>query len=702
MAGNIEREHAHDCECDRCVDQRNARRRRDIDRYAAEGRPLPPGSVTFEVKRGRCPKYRISPSSPRSSAPRPADEFAPPHDDLGADGQARKRDDAAEPAAAQGRPSVQETAQAVEEYLQRHPRPASSDLPTQGDRQPSPMSPVNRPIESKPETTPSPATGPATATKGSGALGKILLAALIAALLGGGAVYGAMVYFGADDGDVAAQGTIVTPTPEPTDTPLPTATIVPTADPSPTSAATSTPTNTPDPTVTPVSTPTPAPTVPVATEREIVVNAFAECASQYSGRDKEFRARAADTAISDGRQTVEDIRALVVQHCGAVFPNLGPVAASQHIQPVATPTISLTPIPTVTPKPTITKQDKTVVSPHLRHIEAKRYMLELINAERKKAGVGIVALSENIAAQLHADAALADCFSSHWGVDGLKPYMRYSLAGGYQSNGENGSGLDYCVKASDGYRANGPIEQEIRETMDGWMSSLGHRRNLLDPQHKKVNIGIAWDRYNTVMYQHFEGDYVEYDRRPSIANGVLSLSGNTKTGARFDQKRDLGVQIYYDPPPHELTRGQVARTYCYDSGRQVAGLREPLTGGYYWPTHEFTTTYDPCPSPYDVPADAPAPRSPAEAHQVWQQAYNASQSRESESITVPWITASHWTASGTTFSLKADISQILDEHGGGVYSLLVWGKIGGADAVISQYSIFHGINPPETYDRSGE
>lgn len=329
-------------------------------------------------------------------------------------------------------------------------------------------------------------------------------------------------------------------------------------------------------------------------------------------------------------------------------------------------------------------------------------MLELINAERKKAGVGVVALGENIAAQLHADAALANCFSSHWGIDGLKPYMRYSLAGGYQSNGENGSGLDYCVKASDGYRANGPIEQEIRETMDGWMSSPGHRRNLLNPQHKKVSIGIAWDRYNTVMYQHFEGDYVEYDRRPSIANGVLSLSGNTKNGARFDQKRDLGVQIYYDLPPHELTRGQVARTYCYDSGRQVAGLREPLTGGYYWPTHEFTTTYNPCPNPYDVPADATAPRSPAEAQQAWQQAYNASQSRASQTITVPWITASEWTAGGTTFSLRADISKILDVHGSGVYSLMLWGKIDGADAVISQYSMFHGVTPPDTYERSGE
>ena len=166
---------------------------------------------------------------------------------------------------------------------------------------------------------------------------------------------------------------------------------------------------------------------------------------------------------------------------------------------------------------------------------------------------------------------------------------------------------------------------------------------------------------------------------------------------RFSEESDLGVQIYYDPPPHELTVGQVARTYCYDSGRKVASLREPLTGGYFWPTDTFTTTYKPCPSPYDVPVRAPAPRSPTEAHQAWQQAYSASQSRPTQSITVPWITASEWTASGTVFSVKANISDILKRHGDGVYSLMLWGKLGGEDVVISQYSIFHGITPPDTY-----
>ncbi len=298
------------------------------------------------------------------------------------------------------------------------------------------------------------------------------------------------------------------------------------------------------------------------------------------------------------------------------------------------------PAPTTAPK--LMPALRTTPAPDLRHGGGKQYMLKLINAEREKAGVPPVVLGDNHAAQLHAEISLENCVSSHWGIDGLKPYMRYSLAGGYQSNGENASGSSYCIKASDGYRALGSIEAEIRETMEGWMDSPGHRRNILDRWHKKINIGLAWDRYNIVAVQHFEGDYVEYYRLPTIVNDILTLAGETKNGARFADDRSLGVQVYYDTPPRGLTRGQVARTYCYGSGRLVAELWEPLTGGWYYEENEYNTTYRPCPDPYEVSSDAPEPECPPEANDMWQKTYNASRSRTDQSITVPWITASEW------------------------------------------------------------
>ena len=106
-----------------------------------------------------------------------------------------------------------------------------------------------------------------------------------------------------------------------------------------------------------VSTTAPAASEPVVSEQEMVVNAFAECGGQYSGRDKAFRSRAAASAIADGRQTVANISALVEEHCGGVSGD----AATTSVQraaistPTPHPTRSIsaaaTVVPTQTPLP---------------------------------------------------------------------------------------------------------------------------------------------------------------------------------------------------------------------------------------------------------------------------------------------------------------------------------------------------------------
>ena len=88
-------------------------------------------------------------------------------------------------------------------------------------------------------------------------------------------------------------------------------------------------------------------------------------------------------------------------------------------------------------------------APHQRFLDGKQFMLGLINEERKKAGVPDVSLGDNNAAQIHVENSISDCVSGHWGTDGLGPPMRYSLAGSYQSNGENASGYDYCLTDED-------------------------------------------------------------------------------------------------------------------------------------------------------------------------------------------------------------------------------------------------------------
>ena len=304
-------------------------------------------------------------------------------------------------------------------------------------------------------------------------------------------------------------------------------------------------------------------------------------------------------------------------------------------------------------------------------------MLVLINLEREKVGAPPLVLGDNHAAQLHAESSLANCFSSHWGIDGLKSYMRYNLSGGYQSNAENASGLDYCIRKGDGYRTISDANTEIREAMDGWMNSPGHRRNILERWHKKANIGLAWDKYNFSAIQHFEGDFIEYTELPKISAGRLSFRGRVKNGAQFGKGQFFSVVVQHDPPPHELTRGQLARTYCYTYGLPVAFLRKPPTPGSHYSNHVSATEHQVCPDPYLVAPDAPAPSSPTESHEYWEEAYKVSQSLASVTIDVPHIDVSTWQVGGGSFSVAADLSDVLATHGPGVYTVVLWGTLDG-------------------------
>ena len=350
--------------------------------------------------------------------------------------------------------------------------------------------------------------------------------------------------------------------------------------------------------------------------------------------------------------------------------------------------------------------------------EWKEYMLYLINAERSAVGLGSVVLGNNTAAQAHADSMLANCFGSHWGMDGLKPYMRYTLAGGYHPNAENVSALGYCIQPWENYVSTAP-QRDIDDAMDGFMESAGHMDNILDPHHAKVNLGLAWDDYNMVVVQHFEYDYVMLTNPPAIhPGGIMTFSG-TLNGMDLMSANDMQLQIYYDPPPHNLTTGQLARTYCYDNGRNVWDIVPPLPAGYYYPVKTTTYYATPlsCPDPYDVPASAPAPSSPEQAHAVFREVRDAAHGRTCSDINggmimctvdthiaspviVPFDEASMWRVSGNDFSIGANLETLLGRNGPGVYTIILWGVVNGEDVPVMEYPIFYenpqGFVPPPT------
>ena len=321
-----------------------------------------------------------------------------------------------------------------------------------------------------------------------------------------------------------------------------------------------------------------------------------------------------------------------------------------------------------------------------------KLMLHLTNQERINAGVPPVRMGTNPAAQIHAEEALKGCYSSHWDRWGLKPNHRYTLTGGTGADGENGSGLDFCIRPGQNYAPNGPMETEVAETVHGWMDSPGHRRNLLNPAHTVLNVGIAYDRYNSPMVQHFSSDYVTYQVKPFIdSTGVLRLEA-TSDRATFNIADTVNIQISYDPPARNLSRGQLAHTYALCNGRVVGWIAEPLTGGAFYLGHavKLETQEHPCVDPYHTSPRRQAPSNPEEAHQAWANAKALSAAAPPITTKTIRIIADRLDQSTRQIIVEADLNQILQENGPGIYTIMLWGRPAhmSENAPLSEQSIF--------------
>jgi uncharacterized protein YkwD len=185
----------------------------------------------------------------------------------------------------------------------------------------------------------------------------------------------------------------------------------------------------------------------------------------------------------------------------------------------------------------------------LNYEELANFALNLINTNRKTKGLQSVRLSSIRSGQMHAEDMLRNHYFSHWNMNGYKPFMRYTLAGGQGAVAENiawegkfGSTLGLEVKAA--------IEGlEYKMMYDDASSNWGHRDNILNPFHNKVSIGIAYDGNNVFFVEDFEDDYVNWC--------LLRVNGDHVTMEGEIQTSQLTVQsvcIFYDAPLPLTTR----------------------------------------------------------------------------------------------------------------------------------------------------
>ncbi|MEU8780377.1 CAP domain-containing protein [Streptomyces sp. NPDC048637] len=105
-------------------------------------------------------------------------------------------------------------------------------------------------------------------------------------------------------------------------------------------------------------------------------------------------------------------------------------------------------------------------------------VVELVNSERRKAGCSPLTVNAKLtkAAQDHSKDMADHKNMSHTGSNGSSPEDRITRAGySWSSYGEN---------VAYGYSS-------PESVMEGWMSSPGHKRNILDCSFKEIGVGHA-------------------------------------------------------------------------------------------------------------------------------------------------------------------------------------------------------------------
>ena len=337
-------------------------------------------------------------------------------------------------------------------------------------------------------------------------------------------------------------------------------------------------------------------------------------------------------------------------------------------------------------------------NPAQRHLALKETLLDLTNAHRVAAGVPPVRMGSNPAAQLHAEASLDGCYASHWDQWGLKPSHRYTRTGGTGAGAQNVYATGYCVGLLEGHLPILSMAEEVAEAVAEWMRSPEHRRILLDPAHTALNMGVAHDRYNASMVQHFTSDYVQYDQVPAIdPDGTLRLRGAV-SGASLDISPVVNLQVAYDPPPRYLTTGQLTHTYdlCHPAAVAYLAKSGPAPAAVGSAAAESAPAPRRCVDPYQIPADLAPPDSPSAAYRAQVAALVAGIPEPAAAATLP-IVADRLEIADGRFDVAADLTPALDRHGPGIYTVWLWGRPHHLSEPIplSEQSIFWQTAPPQ-------
>lgn len=226
-------------------------------------------------------------------------------------------------------------------------------------------------------------------------------------------------------------------------------------------------------------------------------------------------------------------------------------------------------------------EDKTLPLDH-----ARQYMLELINRDRASHGLAPLTLDPvaTRAAQAHSDEMAQWSYISHWDRQGRKPDQRYSEVGGSGAVFENVyTNHDIPFAGHQIPLASRQVfpGTEIEKAQDWFLHQVpprdGHRRNLLDPNHNGVGIGISLSidrKYGSriTVAQEFVNEFVSLASAPD----EFIPGRRSRIAGRLPKNLTLhAVQICRERSPRPMSPWELKKTSAYTLPDQAVATLYP-------------------------------------------------------------------------------------------------------------------------------
>lgn len=219
-------------------------------------------------------------------------------------------------------------------------------------------------------------------------------------------------------------------------------------------------------------------------------------------------------------------------------------------------------------------------SDELGMADAKKYMIDLINKDRKTAGLKPVAADEagEKAGQLHSDEMAEFGYLSHWDLKGRKPDQRYGLLGGTGFVMENAH-IEFSGYSSDEgkgeKKASFKIDpdakvskKDLEDIESGFFNEKppndGHRRNILDPDHTHVGIGLSVAKLGESSRLTCTQELIHNYGKIELEPGAVTLGLEFVVKGKLDPGIQLqSLDLYWEELPKTMTVKQLEETHSY-------------------------------------------------------------------------------------------------------------------------------------------